>query len=84
MKRKEIIINCIHKFADGKVMTHAEFLKNPPLLRTENNIELGEEAIIIFGPHYREKREQKLKREFAEERKAFAQQEKERLAKYFK
>lgn len=84
MKRKEIVINGIHKFADGHIMTHAEFLAKPPLLMAENNIELGEEAIVIFSSHYREKREQKLKREYAEERKAFAQQEKERLAKYFK
>lgn len=84
MKKRAIEINGIHLFADGKVMTDDEFCKNPPVLRPENNVELGEEAIVIFGPKYREKREQKLKREYAEERRIFAQQEKERLAKYFK
>lgn len=68
MRRKQIDPVVTHVMADGKVLTHEEFMSKPFVVVAEDNYEFHVNCNRVFDPNYWEKERRLRKQERAEQR----------------
>lgn len=70
MKRKQIKPRIIHVMADGKVLTHEEFMAKPYVVVAEDNYDFHVKCSEVLDPNYWEKERMRKQWERAEKRRA--------------
>lgn len=70
MRKKQVNPQITHVMADGKVLSHAEFMSEPYVVVAEDNYEFHVKCNTVFDPNYWEKERMRKKWERAEKRRA--------------
>ena len=70
MKRKQVNPTVTHVMADGKVLTHEEFMSKPYTVVAEDNYDFHVRCNQVLDPHYFEKERLRKRQVRAEERRA--------------
>lgn len=70
MRQKQINPTITHVMADGRVLTHEEFMSKPFVVVAEDNYEFHVQCNRVFDPNYWEKERMRRKWERAEARRA--------------
>lgn len=70
MQRKQIEPQITHVMADGKVLSHEEFMSKPYVVVAEENYEFHVKCNQVFDPNYWAKNRMRKKWERAEARRA--------------
>lgn len=70
MKRKQVNPKVTHVMADGKVLTHDEFMSKPYIVVAEDNYDFHVKCNQVFDPLYYEKERLRKRQIRAEERRA--------------
>ena len=80
MKRKRVNPKITHVMADGKVLSHEEFMAKPYIVVAEDNYDFHVKCNQVFDPNYFAKEQLRRKFEFAEQRKLELQQQQAKIA----
>lgn len=80
MKRKRVNPKITHVMADGKVLSHEEFMAKPYIVVAEENYDFHVRCNQVFDPNYFEKERLRRKYEFAEQRRAELQAQQAEIA----
>ena len=70
MKRKKVNPTVTHVMADGRVLTHEQFMAEPYVVVAEDNYEFHVKCNQVFDPNYWTKERMRKKWERAEARRA--------------
>lgn len=70
MRKKQINPQITHVMADGKVLSHEEFMSKPYVVVAEDNYDFHVKCNEVFDPSYWEKERMRRKWERAETRRA--------------
>ena len=70
MRRKKVCPEVTHVMADGKVLTHEEFMSKPYIVVAEENYDFHVKCNRVFDPNYYEKERLHRKHILAEQRRA--------------
>lgn len=70
MRKKKVCPEVIHVMADGKVLTHEEFMSKPYIVVAEDNYDFHVRCNKAFDPNYYAKEALRRKHMYAEQRRA--------------
>lgn len=70
MRRKKVCPEVTHVMADGKALTHKEFMSKPYIVVAEENYDFHVKCNRVFDPNYYEKERLRRKHILAEQRRA--------------